>query len=347
MGLFPVEEEAADEELLAVADASEWEERRAFYSITNPSIDHPDDDDDSETSEEEEKDEDEVDGCEKETPKSPNLVKLTMLKPATELPARVRFILFPPAGATLTFFHEWLPHLPAWVDTMGADMPGRLGNPGKLPAFKELLQQVLAAIKQQPPLPTYLFGHEFGALLAFEAARHLERDVSRGCPQAHSVEGLFVSGSPPPAMLVTRPKLSATAAVGDEGEVLHSFNAKFDVAVKERGGLPVEVLACRELLWLFTPHLLADLTCMDSYRYEISKQKLACPVIALGGVDEAATLDGWAIETNGSFCQEVVGGNALALPTDEVIPMLQENIGLHLPEVKKGWSRIKGNMGGS
>jgi medium-chain acyl-[acyl-carrier-protein] hydrolase len=135
--------------------------------------------------------------------------------------------------------------------------------------------------------PFALFGHSFGALVAFEVARELRR---RGGPEpAH----LFISARRGPR----RP---------DPVPPLHGLSDdRFLAEVRSRyGGIPDAVLEEPELLALLLPTLRADLQAVETYTSE-PDTPLEVPMTAFGGLNDPwaslEDLEAWADETRGRF----------------------------------------------
>lgn len=130
-------------------------------------------------------------------------------------------------------------------------------------------------------LPVILYGHCFGALLAYELAHELARERGR-LPQA-----LVVAAQRPP----DEHAAPTTASLTD---------SEFLTVVRSMGGTPAEVLASSDLLALLLPTLRADFELAASYQYS-SRAPLAAPIVAIRPRDEAIDMTGWARHTRGAF----------------------------------------------
>ncbi|MCA6092051.1 alpha/beta fold hydrolase [Streptomyces sp. SCA3-4] len=103
----------------------------------------------------------------------PTLVRLTH-RPA----AAVRLYCLPPGGSGPEFYQPWADLLPATVELYTFVLPGRgsrrdepsLTDPSALAAALTSLTDDASDAR-----PSALFGHSFGALLAYETARRLRR----------------------------------------------------------------------------------------------------------------------------------------------------------------------------
>jgi medium-chain acyl-[acyl-carrier-protein] hydrolase len=135
--------------------------------------------------------------------------------------------------------------------------------------------------------PFALFGHSFGALLAFEIARELRR---RGAP---GPDHLFVSGRRAPRLPEPAPPLHGLP----DAEFVAEIRSRFD-------GIPPAILQEPEILQLLLPALRADMAALETYAY-LHEEPLECPITALGGEDDPwATkeeLEAWREETDASF----------------------------------------------
>lgn len=209
---------------------------------------------------------------------------------------RLRLVCFPWAGGAASVFRPWLTALPAWIDVVPVQYPGRetrWGEPHP-ESLQALAASAIEALEALPPLPVALFGHSMGALVAFEAARVL---VARArLPLAH----LFVSGSAGPE--VRDPVFDAWTY---EGPALMK-------TLQDLRGLPPEALAFPELLELLLPVVRGDLRLLGTYAHAPGAP-LPCPVTALGGTDDplvpVAALEGWGAYASSPLTVEVLEGD--------------------------------------
>jgi len=220
--------------------------------------------------------------------------------PAARQAPRLRLFCFPYAGGSATAYHRFGQALPADVEMVSLQVPGR-GFRMREPAICELgalLAAVEAAIAPRLDRPYALFGHSLGALVAFEIARRLRRS-GRPAP-VH----LFASASPAP---------QATHALRVSTDLAAP---EFWAGVHELYGTPAQVLADPELLNLVVPPLKIDVQLIASYRY-LTEPPLATPITALIGnrdpmVDRAAAEE-WRVETTAGFAVHEVPGPHLYL----------------------------------
>jgi medium-chain acyl-[acyl-carrier-protein] hydrolase len=206
----------------------------------------------------------------------------------------VRLICVPPAGGSVQAFTGWSERL-SRAEVGIVQLPGR-GSRVREPLVQSLSDaggEVVHAITTLPAHPTVLFGHSFGAVIAFEAARRLH---SRSWP----VLALFVSGWPAPSVGYQAPPIADLPADLFVKEVSRRYDAIPDALLREG-----------ELLNLLIPGLRADFAMAESYRPE-SGPALACPIIACGGRNDPfvspADLEGWRNETRGRFSAHLFSG---------------------------------------
>ncbi|CAM9233402.1 unnamed protein product, partial [Choristocarpus tenellus] len=106
--------------------------------------------------------------------------------------AKARLFCFPHAGGNSASYSRWHPYLPG-VEVVPIMLPGRLMRAAEKPLnnISDLVIMVFNALHglqllSHDCLPFSLFGHELGAIIAFELCRLIHCDFP---PQA-----LFVSG---------------------------------------------------------------------------------------------------------------------------------------------------------
>lgn len=104
----------------------------------------------------------------------------------------VRLICLPYAGGATTVYHHFPDGLRADVEVRSAQLPARqerIGEPG-LTRVTAIVERLASALEALEPAPVALYGHSFGAIVAFELARRLEQS---GNPP-------FTCSSPPGAL---------------------------------------------------------------------------------------------------------------------------------------------------
>lgn len=209
--------------------------------------------------------------------------------PASQQP-RLRLFCLPYAGGGAAAYARWSGLLPPSVELWRVQLPGRENRWRETP-FTQLAQLVEALAAEIRPFldqPFAFFGHSLGALASFEVTRQVRRQF--GLLPTH----LFVSGRWAPHL----PSPDTT---------LHSLpDAEFITTLRERyNNIPDAVVNDPELMAIFLPLLRADITLLDTYRYQ-PEPPLDCPIMAYGGhSDQRVTreaLAAWHIHTT-QACQ--------------------------------------------
>ncbi len=191
---------------------------------------------------------------------------------------RVRLLCLPYAGGSATVFGAWN-NLPADVEVCAAQLPGRqdrLGEPA-LTAVEPIVARLVDALGTRPAAPLAVYGHSFGALLAFELS--LELQSAGKAPIA-----LIVGARPAPQLPPAR-------------EAIHHLpQHAFLRAIHVRYGTPLDVLEDPDLMPLIVPPLRADLKALETHR-PAPGAKVDVPITALRGrrdqVVEVREMEAW------------------------------------------------------
>jgi medium-chain acyl-[acyl-carrier-protein] hydrolase len=216
--------------------------------------------------------------------------------------ASVRLFCFPQAGGGASHFARWQREASADLEICAVQLPGREDRirespPGNVSA---LLSALTAELSPYFDKPYALYGHSFGARLAFELARYLRMAALPG--PIH----LFVSGSAPP----DAPPPARLGELSDE-----EFLAKVSLLYQ---GIPSAVLAEPELLRVLVPALKADFRIMEAMEYR-PEPPLDIPISAFGGRSDHAVserdLAGWSSHTKRRFRLEMFDGDHFLLRT--------------------------------
>lgn len=178
---------------------------------------------------------------------------------------RLRLLCLPYAGGGATIYHAWRDELPADVDVRAVQLPGRQDrlNEPALTSVDAIIRELIPALMELPPAPLLIYGHSFGALIAFELARSLLRTPM--------VPRWLIVGARQAPHLPSR--LPA----------IHQLN---DVAFKEelhrRYGTPLALLRDSELMALAISSLRADITAVATYQHKPG-EPLDIPITVLHG----------------------------------------------------------------
>lgn len=221
-------------------------------------------------------------------------------RPGVRPPGQVRLYCFPYSGAGASAYRRWGESLPAGVEVVPVELPGRETRFGEPPFDR--MGPLVEALGRELPIPEgapfALFGHSLGALVAFELARRVRR--SSGALPVH----LFVSACRAPHLPRRHP------AVYDLPE------PAFRDALRAIGGTPGEILENEELMEIVGPVIRADYAVCDTYRY-VPDEPLDCPLSAFGALDDPivapSELEGWKEHTRGPFRLRLLPGGHLFL----------------------------------
>ncbi|MFF7449760.1 MULTISPECIES: alpha/beta fold hydrolase [unclassified Streptomyces] len=207
-----------------------------------------------------------------------------------------RLVCLPHAGGTAGSYAGWAGRLPAGVELVAVQYPGRQDRLAEEPigVMAEMADQLAQALRPLTDLPMALFGHSMGAIVSYELASLLER------ADGFVMDHVFVSARPAPH----RAHGEQRHRLGDEDLI---------AAMRRLGGPDVVVYDHPELLPVILPPLRADLALLDRYRPE-QLTPLRAPITAFGGeADETcpvAELASWAEVTKaGARVRTFPGGH--------------------------------------
>ncbi len=225
--------------------------------------------------------------------------------------ARLRLFCFPHAGGGASLYRLWPQGLPEEVEVCAVQLPGREGRMQEAPFTRmtPLVQTLLPALQPYLDKPFALFGHSLGALICFQLARQLRRQV--GLLPVH----LFVAAWPAPHL----PHLD---------QPLHQLpEAEFIRSLRRLQGTPELVLRNRDLLDIFLPLLRADFAVAETYTYA-AEPPLACPITAFGGLQDRRVgrqpLEAWRQQTTAAFALRLFPGDHFFVQDNR--PLLLEAI---------------------
>jgi pyochelin biosynthetic protein PchC len=214
----------------------------------------------------------------------------------------VRLVCFPHSGGSATAFSNWAPAMPAGVELLGVQYPGRGDRFAEdlVDDVARMAERVVAELRGLPRGDLVLFGHSLGAVVAYECAVRL-RDA------AVEPRRLCVSACLPPGRMTNR-------------EVHLKPDDEFWAEICALGGIDRRIAADAELRELFLPTLRSDLRAHATYRPVSGAGPLTCPVSCYHGAGdplvEEPALTGWAGLTTGAFTLRIRPGGHFHVATD-------------------------------
>jgi medium-chain acyl-[acyl-carrier-protein] hydrolase len=216
---------------------------------------------------------------------------------------RRRLFCFPHAGGGPEAFRGWGNGSLPDTEVLAATLPGH-GERMTEKSFSEwpaLLAALRSAIAPYLTKPFALFGHSFGARLAFELTRQLEAE-----------------DGPLPTLLIVSACRSPHAACPQPP--IHDLpEPQFYERVREFSGASAEVLGNRKLMKLFEPALRADVKLCESWAS--ARQTIRTPIVALCGSEDATdppeSMREWERYTEGRFTFHTLAGDHFFLRSNE------------------------------
>jgi surfactin synthase thioesterase subunit len=203
-------------------------------------------------------------------------------------------------------------------------MPGREARLREPPItrWEEVIWRLSEALMPWMDRPFALFGHSLGALVAFEFARHLDRDR-----RAELIQ-MFVSGREAPQLPL------------DETPKHNLPHEELLDELRQLAGTNEEVLKERELLDIFIPLLRADFFLSESHVYEAGPP-LNVPITAYGGMQDehvlTSKLEAWCEQTTAGFRRVMFPGGHFFLHDHraQILTDLAGELGIALPSLSR------------
>ena len=237
--------------------------------------------------------------------------------------APLRLFCFPYAGGGASVYRLWPRGLPADLEVVGVQPPGRESR-WRETALRDadaMADEALHAIEARLDRPFAFFGHSMGAIVAYEVAHRL--DAAGGPAPRH----LIVSGRPAPSVPEVHPPI-------------HDLpREEFIEQIRRYSGTPEEVLQNDELMSLLEPLLRADFAVSESYEHDPGRAKLDVPLTAIGGTDDpdvpVDALEPWSEETSGPFRKHVIEGGHFFVneQRDETLAIVARTLVPHVAAV--------------
>lgn len=205
--------------------------------------------------------------------------------------AAARLFCLPYAGGGASVFLGW-PDLLPQLDVVPVQLPGRERRIGESPVVA--VDQLVDALLPHADRPYAIFGHSFGARLAFELCRALR---ARAAPDP---KWLFVSGCHAPQL----PRLAPSVSLLSEDQLI--------AWVIELGGTPPEIFENPQMRALALRVLRADLAYAEQSVFQ-EAPPLLCPITVFAGQDDTETqvagLHAWSELTSSAFAARVLPGD--------------------------------------
>ncbi|MFE8599304.1 thioesterase domain-containing protein [Archangium violaceum] len=232
--------------------------------------------------------------------------------------ARLRVFCFPFAGGGASVYNGWGSSLPAGVELVSVQLPGRerriMEAPFRqIPPLLDALEPVLAPLLDKPFV---FFGYSMGTRVALALT---QRWQSRGAPL-------------PLGMVV-----AAAGAPHRARESRDDLNdAAFIELLRKYEGTPAEVFAHKELLDMVMPMLRADFSIADSV---LPALPVRCPITAFGSHTDSHVpmpeLERWSELTTSDFRSRHFPGTHFFLRTarEQLLAALREELVRWCPEV--------------
>jgi len=199
------------------------------------------------------------------------------------------------AGGSAHAFGPWAQALPAQLEVLAVQLPGRGARMFEPPytSLPTLIHDIAVALRPYLNKPFVFFGHSMGAIISFELARYFR---ARGIQKPLH---LFLSGSGAPRHRV-REIMRSRLSDEDLIEELRSFN-----------GVSSDILNDTELMRIMLPTIRADFAICETYVYQLAPT-LETPISAFGGTEDAEVsqeqLQLWEEETKEHFSVRMFPG---------------------------------------
>lgn len=184
-----------------------------------------------------------------------------------------RLIFFPPAGSSASSARSLSNALPEEWSLWSVQYPGRgprLREPVAI-SIRDIADDCLDIVAKVAN-KSVLYGHSFGAFVAYDVAQLLDK---RGCASA----GLLVSG-------VSAPGVEQSTVSPEE-----LSDEELIASLGEQGGTTLDLLANEELMRLILPALRSDLQLAREYTDD-HRRRLSTAILGIGGrADRLVTLE--------------------------------------------------------
>lgn len=214
---------------------------------------------------------------------------------------RCRLVCFPPAGGSASAFAGWGDLLPQDVDVVAVQMRRSGAGSGTTDAdvLSDHIRDLALMLDPLGDVPVVLFGHSWGAIVAFEVALAVHHTTS------WSVEHLVVAASVAPHVPLAVPRLSDLS------------RAQLVETVAGLGGFPAGAGGPR-FLDAMEAGLRADLRLARDY-VPRPRRPLGCPITVFGGTADPLTptrdLDAWSEHSSAGYRRVMFDGGHFFVAT--------------------------------
>lgn len=208
--------------------------------------------------------------------------------------ARLRLFCFPHATGSATFYRDWALRLPADIEVVAIQYPGRLDRISEpcVPDMETMVGSIVSVLADNVGDDFAIFGHSMGASIAYEVAYRLE--FRHGTPPRR----LFVSGRPAPKH--HRP---GTKHLGSDDFLWEEM--------RRLGGTGDAALSHPELRAVLMPTLRADYRLIETYQPTLGPP-VSTPITAFTGDRDpeagVAEVADWEHATTGPFEIRIFSG---------------------------------------
>jgi medium-chain acyl-[acyl-carrier-protein] hydrolase len=234
-----------------------------------------------------------------------------LYRPGGSREARIRLFCFPYAGGGVGIFRSWSGSLSPDVEIVGIRMPGRESRLAEPPytRWQPLVDDLSIELWPLFDRPFVLFGHSFGAMLAYEIASAI-------CQRGRLPEALIVSACRPP-----HERARSRAPYDAPSEAFWDWVMRLD-------GTPLDVLRDPDLRAALEPAMRADLQLAETWH--ATKFRFDRPLVAFAGARDRVVppeqIAGWRGYTECAFryCEFPGGHFFLHAAQPEVVARVSE-----------------------
>jgi len=215
----------------------------------------------------------------------------------------VRLVCLPHAGGSATYFFPLAKALPAHIEVLAVQYPGRQDRYSEpfIDNVVTLAEHLLGVLRTQRDLPLVLFGHSMGATVAFEIARRLVVEQPDG-----PLAGMIVSARCAPS----KHRSNGIHLLDDAGILAE---------VNKLSGTQAAVLEDEELIQMVLPVLRNDYRAAETYSYTPGAP-LPVPIVGISGESDSrvssSDIDEWQAHTSAGYASYALPGGHFYFGTE-------------------------------